>query len=88
MNERLKSNFIIALEALVSNRTRSLLTALGIIFGVAAVIAMLAIGKGAEQEILEQVAAGLPAGQERFEDLGPVGIDIDVLEEHRPAQQF
>jgi len=30
-----------------------MLTALGIIFGVAAVIAMLAIGKGAKQEIME-----------------------------------
>jgi putative ABC transport system permease protein len=34
---------------------RSVLTALGIIFGVAAVIAMLAIGNGARQEILEQI---------------------------------
>ncbi|MBL7870419.1 MAG: ABC transporter permease [Cyclobacteriaceae bacterium] len=34
---------------------RSLLTALGIIFGVAAVIAMLAIGNGAQQEILNQI---------------------------------
>ena len=32
-----------------------MLTALGIIFGVAAVIAMLAIGKGAQEEILEQM---------------------------------
>ncbi|MEZ4997194.1 MAG: ABC transporter permease [Bacteroidales bacterium] len=30
-------------------------TALGIIFGVAAVISMLAIGKGAQQEILDQI---------------------------------
>ncbi len=37
------------------NKLRSLLTALGIIFGVAAVIAMLAIGNGAQQEILEQI---------------------------------
>src|SRR5690606_34685379 len=39
----------------IANRLRSLLTALGIIFGVAAVIAMLAIGNGAQQEILEQI---------------------------------
>lgn len=32
-----------------------MLTALGIIFGVAAVISMLAIGAGAKQEILEQI---------------------------------
>ena len=55
MNERLKANFIIALEALINNRTRSLLTALGIIFGVAAVIAMLAIGTGTQQELNEQM---------------------------------
>lgn len=38
-----------------TNKFRSVLTALGIIFGVAAVIAMLAIGNGARQEILEQI---------------------------------
>ncbi len=48
-------NLNIALEAVIENRFRSLLTALGIIFGVAAVIAMLAIGTGARQEILEQM---------------------------------
>ncbi|MFA5848565.1 MAG: ABC transporter permease [Bacteroidales bacterium] len=45
----------IAVESIVSNKLKSILTALGIIFGVAAVIAMLAIGKGAKQEIMEQM---------------------------------
>jgi putative ABC transport system permease protein len=45
----------IAVESIASNKLKSILTALGIIFGVAAVIAMLAIGKGAKQEILEQM---------------------------------
>ncbi len=49
------SNAAIALEAVFANRIRSVLTALGIIFGVAAVISMLAIGAGAQQEILEQI---------------------------------
>jgi putative ABC transport system permease protein len=44
-----------AIEAVFTNKFRSILTALGIIFGVAAVIAMMAIGKGAQQEILEQI---------------------------------
>ncbi len=44
-----------ALEAVTHNRLRAGLTSLGILFGVASVIAMLAIGKGAEQEILEQM---------------------------------
>ena len=51
----LLSNFYIAMEAVIANKVRSLLTALGIIFGVAAVIAMLAIGNGAQSEILEQI---------------------------------
>ncbi len=55
MNERLLANLKIALEALISNSTRSLLTALGIIFGVAAVIAMLAIGNGTQQELNAQM---------------------------------
>jgi putative ABC transport system permease protein len=54
-NERSYFNFQIALQAIIDNKFRSFLTALGIIFGVAAVIAMLAIGNGAKQEILEQI---------------------------------
>lgn len=53
--KNLLSNFYIAVEAVLANQVRSLLTALGIIFGVAAVIAMLAIGNGAQSEILEQI---------------------------------
>ena len=45
----------IAVESILSNKLRSVLTALGIIFGVAAVISMMAIGNGAQQEILEQI---------------------------------
>ncbi len=45
----------IAIESIVSNKLKSMLTALGIIFGVAAVIAMLAIGRGAKQEIMDQM---------------------------------
>lgn len=45
----------ISLEAVFANKFRSVLTALGIIFGVAAVIAMMAIGNGARVEILNQI---------------------------------
>lgn len=48
-------DIIIAVEAILANKLKSVLTALGIIFGVAAVISMLAIGSGAQQEILEQI---------------------------------
>ena len=53
--ETLKSNLAEAIRVIMANKIRTFLTALGIIFGVAAVITMLAIGKGAEQEILSQL---------------------------------
>ena len=55
MLERLSYTLAIATEAISHNKLRALLTSLGIIFGVASVIAMLAIGRGAEEEILEQI---------------------------------
>lgn len=46
----------IALKALATNKLRSLLTMLGIVIGVAAVIAMIAIGRGAQQNVAEQLS--------------------------------
>lgn len=54
-SQRYIYNLNIAMDAVFANKFRSLLTALGIIFGVGAVIAMLAIGSGARQEILDQM---------------------------------
>jgi putative ABC transport system permease protein len=48
-------NLIVAFEAVKSNKVRSTLTALGIIFGVAAVISMLAVGNGAEKEVMDMM---------------------------------
>ncbi len=53
--ERYFHDILIGIEAIFDNRLKSMLTALGIIFGVAAVISMMAIGNGAEQEILDQI---------------------------------
>lgn len=79
LKDRLLANFYIAIEAVIANRLRSILTALGIIFGVAAVIAMLAIGNGAQQEILEQIKlVGVnniiikPIVEQTEEDLGEI----------------
>jgi len=55
MFKRYGHDIRIALESILANKLKSILTALGIIFGVAAVISMLAIGKGAQQEILDQI---------------------------------
>ncbi|PHN01182.1 ABC transporter permease [Flavilitoribacter nigricans] len=53
--QRIIFNFLLAIEGINANKLRSFLTALGIIFGVAAVISMLAIGSGAKQAILDQM---------------------------------
>jgi putative ABC transport system permease protein len=55
MFKRYQHDIRIAVESILANKLKSILTALGIIFGVAAVISMLAIGKGAQQEILDQI---------------------------------
>jgi len=47
----------IALTALRANRVRSALTMLGIVIGVAAVIAMVAVGSGATERIQQQIEA-------------------------------
>ena len=49
--------FRIALRALARNKMRSFLTMLGIIIGVGAVIAMVAIGEGAKKRVQEQIAS-------------------------------
>lgn len=55
MLQKIIYNFDIALDAIRQNTMRSFLTSLGIIFGVASVIAMLAIGRGAQEEVLKQM---------------------------------
>lgn len=55
MTKTIGYNLKIAIDAILANKLRSMLTSLGIIFGVSSVIAMLAVGKGAEQEVLEKM---------------------------------
>jgi putative ABC transport system permease protein len=48
-------SLIIGLQALRTNKMRSLLTVLGIIIGVAAVVCMVAVGSGAREEVSEKI---------------------------------
>ena len=52
---RLKRTIRLGLKSLWVHRLRSLLTVLGIVFGVCSVIAMLAVGQGASYEAQEQI---------------------------------
>ncbi len=54
---KLKQEIFEALESLLHHKLRTILTLLGMIFGVGAVISMLSIGKGAEQEALQLIDA-------------------------------
>ncbi len=53
----LMSTLRIAMRALSRNKVRSMLTMLGIIIGVAAVIAVVGVGQGAQQKVQDQIAS-------------------------------
>lgn len=57
MSLAVQMNLTIAMQALRVNKLRSSLTMLGIVIGVAAVIAMIALGGGAQNRIKEQIAS-------------------------------
>ena len=52
-----KESFLMAWASLVANKLRSLLTMLGIIIGVAAVIALVSIGNGVKQDIENSISS-------------------------------
>lgn len=71
----------VGIKALFTNKLRSLLTMLGIIIGIASVLAMIAIGEGAKQIIIQDLekiggmnvlhlCASLPRRQEPQTALG------------------
>ena len=53
----LGETFEIAISSLTANKLRTLLTALGIIIGVAAVVALMAIGRGSQESITASITA-------------------------------
>jgi putative ABC transport system permease protein len=52
---RIRRNILLGMKNLMLHKLRSLLTMLGMVFGVASVIAMLAVGEGASQEALDRI---------------------------------
>ncbi len=48
---------VMGVDNLLAHKLRSLLTMLGMIFGVAAVVAMLSIGAGAQQQVMAVIEA-------------------------------
>ena len=69
--------FKIALRAIAANKMRSFLTALGIIIGVASVIAMLAIGQGSKKSIQANIAE-MGSNMIMINPGGPGGVRQDA----------
>lgn len=55
--DRFKEAFIMATRAMISNRLRTLLTMLGIIIGIMAVVSVVALARGASEQILANISA-------------------------------
>ncbi|MDU4291363.1 MacB family efflux pump subunit [Mixta calida] len=55
--DRLTEAFRMALVSMLSQRLRTFLTMLGIIIGIASVVAVVALGKGSQQKILQEISA-------------------------------
>jgi macrolide transport system ATP-binding/permease protein len=53
---RVKDYFLQAMRALISNKTRSVLSILGVLIGVASLIAMMALGTGAQEEVKKNIS--------------------------------
>jgi putative ABC transport system permease protein len=53
--QHLKRTMTLGMKSIWLHKLRSFLTALGVVFGVASVVAMLAIGEGASHEAQEQI---------------------------------
>jgi putative ABC transport system permease protein len=52
---RMTRNIMLGVKTLLLHKMRSMLTMLGVVFGVGSVVAMLAVGEGASAEALEQI---------------------------------
>lgn len=55
--DRFKEAFDMATRAMIANRMRTLLTMLGIIIGIMAVVSVVALGRGASQRVLENISS-------------------------------
>ena len=55
--DRFKEAFIMAIRAMVANRMRTLLTMLGIIIGIMAVVSVVALARGASEKVIENISS-------------------------------
>ena len=73
----ISESFKMALDSILANKMRSFLTMLGIIIGISAVIAILAVGNGATKEI-----------NGTFSDLGASTISVSTSQDATESQKI
>ncbi len=83
-----KESIAIALRALLTNKLRSILTMLGIIIGVGAVIAMVSVGMGVREKVQSSIASlgsnmliVMPGASSSHGERGAAGSNITLLAE-------
>jgi len=76
MTFRLLRNIRLGIKSLMLHKLRSFLTMLGVVFGVSSVVAMLAVGSGAEQETMAQIRK-----------LGATNIILNAVKPEAQSQQ-
>ena len=88
----LSESFLTALDSIAANKMRSILTMLGIIIGVAAVIALMAIGNGVNASITGEINAigtnliTISPDMENSGGYPPLGLsDVKAIEDNVPA---
>ena len=74
-----------ALDALRLHKLRSALTMLGIIIGVAAVIAMMAVGGGAREQVVAQIRSSTSSGRVPVLVRSPRTASAPICEEPSPS---
>ena len=79
------STLQIAFRALLRNKTRSILTMLGIIIGVGAVIAMISIGQGADRAVQKEISQSWIKHAFRHAGLGKPGRFANWKRKHQDA---
>ncbi|MBX8819121.1 macrolide ABC transporter permease/ATP-binding protein MacB, partial [Ochrobactrum sp. MR31] len=55
--DRFSEAFLMALRSMNAHRLRTFLTMLGIIIGIASVVCVVALGKGSQKQVLDQISS-------------------------------
>jgi len=79
---KIKDYFVEAQKALSANKTRTILSVLGVVVGVASLIAMLSLGQGAQEQVKKQISnlgSNLLMVQPSLRRVGGVAVEASAI---------